>query len=122
MHVDFKSPEFRRDPYATYKRLRSDAPVLRIDRRMMGPAYHVSRYDDVSRVLRDDTTFTSDVRSVNGGNVLTRKTLGIIRETLPEGFDLPLTIYGERSALSAATLGAENIVFRQTPYDVKARR
>jgi adenine-specific DNA-methyltransferase len=61
-------------------------------------------------------------RSVSGGNVLTRKTLAIIREGLPPGFDLPLMIYGERSALGAATLDAENIVFKQTPYDVKARR
>jgi adenine-specific DNA-methyltransferase len=61
-------------------------------------------------------------RSVGGGNVLTRKTLAIIREGLPEGFDLPLTVYGERSALGDATLEAENIVFKQTPYDVKARR
>lgn len=61
-------------------------------------------------------------RSVGGGNVLTRRTLAVIRDGLPEGFELPLTIYGERSALAADTLAAENIVFRQTPYDVKARR
>ena len=79
MHVDFKSPEFRRDPYATYKRLRDDAPVLRLDRRMMGPAYHVSRYDDVSRVLRDDATFTSDIRSVNGGKSPPWWTPGLVR-------------------------------------------
>ncbi|MEP0191934.1 MAG: site-specific DNA-methyltransferase [Erythrobacter sp.] len=64
-------------------------------------------------VLRD--------RSVNGGNVLTRSTLRIIREDLPAGFDGTLTVYGERCILSDATLERENIIFKQTPYDVKAR-
>ncbi|WP_404418994.1 site-specific DNA-methyltransferase [Brevundimonas vesicularis] len=60
-----------------------------------------------------------------GGNVLTRSTLAVIRETLDRAapdFDGRLTVYGERSALSAATLEAARIDFKQTPYDVKARR
>jgi adenine-specific DNA-methyltransferase len=57
-----------------------------------------------------------------GGNVLTRQTLAIIREGLPSDFDGDLTVYGERSALTPATLARERITFRQTPYDVKARR
>jgi len=60
-----------------------------------------------------------------GGNVLTRSTLAIIREALDRAapdFDGRLTVYGERSALSAATLEAARIDFKQTPYDVKARR
>ncbi len=60
-----------------------------------------------------------------GGNVLTRSTLAVIREALHRaapGFDGRLTVYGERSALSPATLAAEQIDFKQTPYDVKARR
>ncbi|MEQ8411431.1 MAG: site-specific DNA-methyltransferase [Erythrobacter sp.] len=64
-------------------------------------------------VLRD--------RSVNGGNVLTRATLRVIREDLPEGFDGNLLVYGERCILSETTLEREKIVFKQTPYDVKAR-
>ena len=64
-------------------------------------------------VLRD--------RSVNGGNVLTRATLRVIREDLPEGFDGTVLVYGERCILSDATLEREKIVFKQTPYDVKAR-
>lgn len=60
-------------------------------------------------------------KSVAGGNVLTRKTLAVIRAALPEGFAGPVTVYGERSALSDTTLESEQITFKQTPYDVKAR-
>lgn len=60
-------------------------------------------------------------KSVSGGNVLTRKTLSVIRAA-QAGFTGPLTIYGERTALSEATLKAEQIEFKQTPYDVKARK
>jgi adenine-specific DNA-methyltransferase len=59
--------------------------------------------------------------SVSGGNVLTRKTLAMIRDALPHGFVGPVTVYGERSALSEASLAGKQITFKQTPYDVKAR-
>jgi adenine-specific DNA-methyltransferase len=61
----------------------------------------------------------------DGGNVLTRGTLAYIREAVAKrhaGFDGPVTIYGEQSRLGAATLAREGILFKQTPYDVKARR
>lgn len=60
-------------------------------------------------------------KSVNGGNVLTRKTLKIIRD-VAGGLDGPLTIYGERTVLADASLDAEGVVFKQTPYDVRARK
>ena len=60
-------------------------------------------------------------RSPGGGNVLTRKTLAAIR-TAQGDFTGPLIVYGERTALSEATLKAEQIEFKQTPYDVKARK
>ena len=60
-------------------------------------------------------------KSVNGGNVLTRQTLKIIRNAAGD-FDGPLVIYGERTVLVDASLDAENIVFKQTPYDVRARK
>jgi len=62
---------------------------------------------------------------VNGGNVLTRATLRIIREEIGKdaaGFEGPMVIYGERTALGAGTLSREQITFKQTPYDVKARK
>lgn len=60
-------------------------------------------------------------RSVAGGNVLTRATLAVIRQDCPKHFTGPLLVYGERCTLSDATLKRENITFKQTPYDVKAR-
>lgn len=59
-------------------------------------------------------------RRPQGGNVLTNATLSMIREAA-DGFSGPLTIYGEASRLSEARLRAEAIVFKQTPYDLKAR-
>lgn len=64
-----------------------------------------------------------DKRS-GGGNVLTRATLALIREDIAKlapDFDGPLTVYGEQSRLTPATLDRERITFKQTPYDVKAR-
>lgn len=61
----------------------------------------------------------------NGGNVLTRATLNIISEEIAKAhpdFDGPLVIYGEQSRISPASLDREQITFKQTPYDVKARR
>jgi adenine-specific DNA-methyltransferase len=60
-------------------------------------------------------------KSTSGGNVLTRKTLAAIRAAQGK-FVGPVTIYGERTALSEATLKEESITFRQTPYDVRARK
>ena len=77
-------------------------------------------------------------RSVNGGNVLTRQTLGVIKEDLGRvalvatGNDaaatsaaLPyrkLVVYGEWNKLGEERLKDEKIEFRQTPYDVVTRR
>lgn len=55
-------------------------------------------------------------RRVNGGNVLTSKVL----ESLPS-FDGPKVIYGESCRLSPERLKKENIIFKQTPYEITAR-
>ncbi len=60
----------------------------------------------------------------NGGNVLTRATLALIREKITKAhreFNGPLTIYGEQSRLMPATLARERVTFKQTPYEIKAR-
>lgn len=61
----------------------------------------------------------------DGGNVLTRATLATIRAAIAKadpGFAGPLTVYGEQSRITAPTLDREAVTFKQTPYDVKARR
>jgi len=61
----------------------------------------------------------------NGGNVLTRTTFGHIRKEIAHrysSFSGPLTIYGEQSLLAVPTLRRERITFKQTPYEVSARR
>jgi len=52
----------------------------------------------------------------SGGNVLTRAVL----KKLPK-FEGPKVIYGEACALSVEQLRELEIVFKQTPYDIKAR-
>ena len=60
----------------------------------------------------------------SGGNVLTRATLRAVRAEIAKerpGFDGLLTVYGEQSRLAKATLERERILFKHTPYEVKAR-
>jgi adenine-specific DNA-methyltransferase len=64
-------------------------------------------------------------KTPKGGNVLTRESLVIINENIAKkkrGFSGALTVYGEASRLSATTLARRGIVFKQTPYEVKARK
>lgn len=53
------------------------------------------------------------------GNVLTHAVLDAIKEIFPH--DGPKVIYGETTRFGAARLAAENITFKQIPYDVKMR-
>lgn len=61
-------------------------------------------------------------RSVNGGNVLTRRTLETVRADLAGRECGKLVVYGEACRLMPQTLAALGIEFRQTPYDLAARR
>ena len=64
-------------------------------------------------------------KRAGGGNVLTRATLAVIRAAVAEAdpaFAGPLTVYGEQSRITVPTLDREAVTFKQTPYDVKARR
>lgn len=64
-------------------------------------------------------------KSIGGGNVLTRVTLRVIHDAIAKAdkkFSGPLTVYGERTALGEFSLKRQGIEFKQTPYDVKARR
>jgi adenine-specific DNA-methyltransferase len=55
-------------------------------------------------------------KTVDGGNVLTGK---ILKDLPPHAG--PKVIYGETCRLGAERLKKEKIIFKQTPYDVKAR-
>jgi adenine-specific DNA-methyltransferase len=55
----------------------------------------------------------------DGGNVLTRDILQMLKEKYPhEG---PRVIYGETTRLGTAKLAVEAVTFRQIPYDIKMR-
>ncbi len=54
-----------------------------------------------------------------GGNVLTHAVLQAINDIFPH--DGHKIIYGETARLGSARLAAENITFKQIPYDVKMR-
>lgn len=54
-----------------------------------------------------------------GGNVLTHAVLQAIKEIFPH--DGPKVIYGETCRLGSSKLVAEQITFKQIPYDVKMR-
>lgn len=55
----------------------------------------------------------------NGGNVLTRPVLQMLKELHPH--DGPKIIYGETTRLGDASLAAEGVTFQQIPYDIKVR-
>jgi cytochrome P450 len=52
---DLASPAFKANPYPFYARLRVEAPVWRVTLRDRRTAWLVTRYEDVARVLKDDT-------------------------------------------------------------------
>jgi cytochrome P450 len=60
--VDISSPAFKANPYPFFARLRAEAPVHRIILGDKRPAWLVTRYDDVTTVLKDDR-FVKDKRS-----------------------------------------------------------
>ncbi|BDV42671.1 hypothetical protein GURASL_15940 [Geotalea uraniireducens] len=58
-------------------------------------------------------------RRPQGGNVLTSAVLAYLNESFSH--DGPRVIYGETTRLGEARLREANIVFKQIPYDIKAR-
>lgn len=72
------SPEFKADPYATYARLREEAPVLRTEMNF----WAVSRYDDVCFVLKNPQLFSS--AGMGQGSIDGRGTRTIINTDPPD--------------------------------------
>jgi len=54
-----------------------------------------------------------------GGNVLTQDVLRAINEIFPHNG--PKVVYGEMTRLGTARLASENVIFKQTPYDIQMR-
>ena len=59
-------------------------------------------------------------RRVNGGNVLTHQTLSAIRQAA-RAFSGQLVIYAAANRFGEDFLKRENIVFKQTPYEIEVR-
>lgn len=75
---------------------------------LLGVHNGIAYYLLFNGILRD--------KKPDGGNVLTQK----VYNSLPK-FDGKKVIYGEATRMNPEKLKANNIVFKQTPYDVKSR-
>src|SRR5829696_9452235 len=62
---DLASPRFKADPYPFYARLRAEAPVWRTTLPDRRAAWLVTRYEDVARVLKDDTFAKDKLNAVD---------------------------------------------------------
>lgn len=80
---------------------------------------YLGSYDNVSYALLYNGILRD--KRVDGGNVLTNKTLNVILEDMQHQPYEKLVIYGESSRISQTRLKSLNIEFKQTPYDIKAR-
>ena len=60
-------PAVWNDPYPFYAKLREDAPFVRCRESFRGHAWLVSRYDDVTTVLKDADRFKNDAASTTSG-------------------------------------------------------
>lgn len=80
---------------------------------------YLGSYNNVSYALLYNGILRD--KRVDGGNVLTNKTLNVILEDMQHQPYEKLVIYGESSRISPARLKSLNIEFKQTPYDIKAR-
>lgn len=80
---------------------------------------YLGSYNNVSYALLYNGILRD--KRVDGGNVLTNKTLNVIWEDMQHQPYEKLVIYGESSRISQARLKNLNIEFKQTPYDIKAR-
>ena len=58
--LSFADPEYRRDPYPFYARIRREMPVFRLTRGRRGDSLYVTRFDDVMEVLRDTDRFVNN--------------------------------------------------------------
>lgn len=77
---DFKSTEYRRDPWRVFDEFREQGPVIRMKFPLMGNGWAATTYEAVNRVLKDDDHFVREPK--NAG----RKRFGSIQWILPRSF------------------------------------
>ena len=54
---DLASPEFKRDPFPTFARMREQGPVIRVRLPILGEVWMATTYEAVNDLLRDHTRF-----------------------------------------------------------------
>jgi cytochrome P450 len=64
--VDLFDPAFKANPYPTYARLRSDDPIHRVTLPDGHDMWLVTRYEDVSAVLKDER-FVKEAQRIDPG-------------------------------------------------------
>src|SRR6476660_981404 len=69
VEFDYFSPDFRANPYAAYARLREQEPVcwgMGFEPGMPG-VWHIARYADIQRILKDPRFTHQHARETSGG-------------------------------------------------------
>jgi cytochrome P450 len=82
VEFDYFSPEFRADPYATYARLREQAPVswgMGFEPGMPG-VWNIARYADIQRVLKDPRFTHQHARETGGASTSVNDGAQLFRE------------------------------------------
>ncbi len=63
--IDISNPSFRANPFPMFKQWREQTPVVPIRDMLASRAWLVTRYNDVENLLKDDTRFVKNQRSLN---------------------------------------------------------
>jgi cytochrome P450 len=63
LQFDLFSPDFKRDPFSTFARMRRDAPIYGHKAPDGSTIWYITRYNDVLAILRDDENFCKDPRN-----------------------------------------------------------
>ena len=63
IQYDLFSPTFKADPFPTFARMRQETPIYAHQAPDGSTIWYITRYEDVSAVLRDDENFCKDPRN-----------------------------------------------------------
>lgn len=67
---DLFSPAFKRDPFATFARMRQEAPVYAHVSPGGATTWYITRYEDVLAVLKDNDHFVKDIHNTRSGTAV----------------------------------------------------